>query len=146
MKVLFLSLVILSTIIACNSSNSESATISLSEMKQQLKNEKIHSYKFLSGMYSDTYFPKQQVAKVEFILVDFCQQIEQYNPKTLKDLYVFSHAATNKINDLQNEFAANGSEIETAAREVIAMDFEFIAKSYGYEKADIESLIATRDW
>jgi len=46
---------------------------------------------------------------------------------------------------LQEEFYENDSEIETAARECIAMDFEFIAKSYGFE-ADSEELIATRDW
>ena len=38
------------------------------------------------------------------------------------------------------------SEIETAARDCIAVDFEFISKSYGFIEADVEELIATRDW
>ena len=45
----------------------------------------------------------------------------------------------------QNEFFENNSEIETGARECLAMDFEFVAKTYGYD-ADIEELIATREW
>jgi hypothetical protein len=38
------------------------------------------------------------------------------------------------------------SEIETAAREAIAHDFDVIAGAYGFADADIEELIATRDW
>jgi hypothetical protein len=56
-----------------------------------------------------------------------------------------SHTATGKINNLQDDFYQNGSELETGAREAIAMDFEFISKSYGF-KADIEELISNRDW
>ena len=74
-----------------------------------------------------------------------CIQIEKENPKSLPKLYELSHAATDKFNDLDEDFAENDSEIETAAREAIADDFEFIAKAYGYD-ADTEELIATRDW
>ena len=35
--------------------------------------------------------------------------------------------------------------VETGAREAIGGDFDFIAKTYGYN-ADIEELIATRNW
>jgi hypothetical protein len=47
---------------------------------------------------------------------------------------------------LQEEFYENDSEIETNARECIGADFDFVAKSYGFEDADMEELIATRDW
>lgn len=50
-----------------------------------------------------------------------------------------------KINSLQEDFYLNRSEIETGAREAIAMDFDFICKSYGF-KADVEELISNRDW
>jgi hypothetical protein len=56
------------------------------------------------------------------------------------------HAATERFNDLQQEFEEQGSEIETAARECIAADFEAIAKAYGFEDADVEELIALREW
>jgi hypothetical protein len=40
----------------------------------------------------------------------------------------------------------NGSEIETMARDCIAVDFKHIALAYGFEDADIEELVAPRDW
>jgi hypothetical protein len=43
------------------------------------------------------------------------------------------------------EFEENDSELETAARKAIAEDFERIATAYGFD-ADIEELIAPRDW
>ncbi|GAB7087019.1 DUF5713 family protein [Marinifilum fragile] len=42
-------------------------------------------------------------------------------------------------------FCENDSEIETTAREIIAMDFYFIAQAYPFSKADIEELIARRE-
>jgi hypothetical protein len=63
----------------------------------------------------------------------------------VQELYPLTHAATNAINDLENEFFDNNSEIETAARECLAVNFEYIATAYGFE-ADIEELIATRNW
>lgn len=96
-------------------------------------------------MYDDYYFPNHLVDKGKSILVNLCFEIETKQPKTLQDLYTLTHLATEKFNDLQEEFYENDSEIETAARESIAEDFEFIANSYGFD-ADIEELIATRDW
>ena len=60
-------------------------------------------------------------------------------------LYALTHAATEEFNALAEEFEENDSELETAAREAIAEDFEWIAKAYGFD-ADIEELIAPRDW
>jgi Family of unknown function (DUF5713) len=57
-----------------------------------------------------------------------------------------THAATDDFNQLAEEFFEAESEIETAARECIAADFEFIANAYGFANADVEELIATRDW
>jgi hypothetical protein len=111
----------------------------------ELKNEKIKKYSFLEEMYEDLYFPNNIVDKGKKILINLCYEIESKKPKTLEELYKLSHKSTDEFNDLQEEFYENDSEIETAARECIAMDFEFIAKSYGFE-ADTEELIATRDW
>ena len=58
-------------------------------------------------------------------------------------LYALTHAATEEFNALAEEFEENDSELETAAREAIAEDFEWIAKAYGVD-ADIEELIAPR--
>lgn len=110
-----------------------------------LKNDTIRNYEFLKGMRSDTYFPEFLVDKIETVLVALCADIESKSPADLDELYVLTHAATEKINELQTEFEQNGSEIETAAREDIAEDFAFIAETYGFD-ADIEELIAPRDW
>ncbi len=126
-----------------NHSKSDATAIILNQ--QDLKNEKVRNYKFLEGMYADSYFPKPLVDKVKIILLEFCFNIEKDAPKNLDELYKLSHAATGKINDLQGEFAQHQTEIETAAREVIAIDFDFISSSYGF-KADVEELISNRDW
>lgn len=114
--------------------------------EKSLNNEKMKNYSFLNEMYQDEYFPRKCVDKGKAILIELCFQIEEENPKTLEELYKLTHSATDKFNDLQEDFDENDSEIETAARDCIGGDFEFIAFSYGFEDADTEELIATRDW
>jgi hypothetical protein len=109
-------------------------------------NPKMAAYRFLAEMYDDDYFPDELVKKGEEILVELCLQIEQQKPGSLEELYELTHAATERFNDLQEEFDEQGSEIETAARDCIATDFEAIAQAYGFEDAETEELIATRDW
>ncbi|PJJ60026.1 DUF5713 family protein [Hymenobacter chitinivorans] len=111
----------------------------------QLQNEAARQYSFLAEMYQDSYFPNNLVDKGKAILVQLCFDIEQQQPKSLEELYALTHAATDQFNDLQEEFYEADSEIETAARDCIGTDFDFVATAYGFE-ADIEELIATRDW
>lgn len=111
-----------------------------------LQNPKMAAYRFLTEMYEDAYFPDELVKKGEDILMELCQQIEQQNPASLEQLYVLTHAATERFNDLQQEFDEQGSEIETVARDCIGMDFKAIAHAYGFDDADSEVLITTRDW
>lgn len=59
---------------------------------------------------------------------------------------MLTEAATEQFNLLEAEFEAAGSEIETVAREEIAEDFWFVASAYGFSDADVEELIAARDW
>ena len=118
----------------------------MAQNQASFNNETVRDYSFLKEMYDDEYFPNNLVDKGKTILVDLCFQIEEKQPKKLEELYGLTHAATDKFNDLQEDFDENGSEIETVARECIAKDFEFIATSYGFKDADIEELIATRDW
>lgn len=110
-----------------------------------LTNEKVKSYEFLRDMVEDSYFPSQLVDKGKAILLDLCQEIEAKSPRSLAELYVLTHAATERFNRLDKEFWENGSEIETVARESIGADFAFIASAYNFE-ADVEELIATREW
>jgi hypothetical protein len=97
-------------------------------------------------MYSDGYFPDHVVDKGKAILLGLCEQIEAERPGDLGALYALTGAATEEFNALADEFDAAGSEIETVAREVIAGDFRFIALAYGFADAEVEELIAARDW
>ena len=110
-----------------------------------ISNKDLLNHKFLAGMYSDGYFPPFLVDKSKAILVRLCESIEKQQPKDASALCVLTHAATEEFNRLAEEFEENDSEIETAAREVIAGDFDTIAKAYGFD-VDVEELIAPRDW
>ena len=110
-----------------------------------IRHPKIQAYIFLEELYQDSYFPDFLVDRGEAILVHLCEQIESQQPTDDTALYVLTHASTEAFNDLQEAFYEHDSEIETAARECIAMDFDFIVRTYGFE-VDIEEVIAGRDW
>lgn len=128
--------------LSCNAQKSDH------DMKKQteLTNSKIKDHQFLECMYNDDYFPDFLVDKCKNILLNLCTQIEEKNPKDLETFYSLTHTSTNQINELQDEFFENGSEIESMARDCLALDFEYIASAYGFENADLEEMIATRDW
>ncbi|MCX4451084.1 DUF5713 family protein [Streptomyces sp. NPDC087866] len=109
-------------------------------------NEQVARHAFLRPLYEDEYFPDHVLDEGRTILLRLCERIEAEQPSDLKALYVLTQAATEEFNDLEAKFEAAGSEIETVAREEIAEDFWFIASAYGFEDADAEELIATRDW
>ncbi len=110
-----------------------------------ITNAKMSQYPFLAEMYEDDYFPNNLVDKGKSILVRLCESIESEKPGSLDDLYRLTHAATEEFNELQAEFEQQESEIETVARDAIGGDFAAIAEAYGFD-ADIEELIAPRDW
>src|SRR6266849_5356764 len=97
-----------------------------------IANPDMAAHRFLQGMYEDQHFPDRLVDKGAAILRQLCERIEAEQPGGLEALYALTHAAADEFNDLQEEFGEAGSEIETVAREVIAEDFWFIAKAYGF--------------
>lgn len=111
-----------------------------------ITNAKLRNRELLADMYSDDYFPKFLVDKVKAILVDLCEQIERQQPKDEESLLKLTHAATERINELAEEFEENDSELETGAREAIGAEFTFIVRAYGFPDVDIEDVIAPRDW
>lgn len=111
-----------------------------------MKHPELSKRSWLQEMYRDAYFPDVVVDMVRDVLIRLCEDIETKEPKTLDELYALSHAATERINDLEDTFYQHDSEIETAARECIAEEFGAIADGFGFEDADIEELIAPRDW
>ncbi|MFI6252973.1 DUF5713 family protein [Streptomyces sp. NPDC051016] len=109
-------------------------------------NSRITGHAFLAGLYEDGYFPDRVVDRGRDILLRLCERIEADRPADLPALYVLTHAATEEFNALEAEFEAAGSEIETVAREEIGGDFWVVAQAYGFTDADIEELIAPREW
>jgi len=111
-----------------------------------IQNEQAKKYPFLAELYLDDYFPDNLIDKAKDILVQLCVDIEAQNPPALEDFYTLTHAATEQFNQLAEEFVAQESEIETSAREAIAVDMTMISLFYGFEDADAEEMIANRDW
>ena len=111
-----------------------------------IANEKIKNHPWLADMYADGYFPDFLVDKIKVILLDLCEQIEREQPTTDEALLKLTHAATERINALAEEFEENDSELETGAREAMGADFDFIVRAYGFADIDIEDVIAPRDW
>lgn len=112
----------------------------------RITNKKMSGYDFLAEMTEDDYFPQPLVDKGKLILVRLCEAIEEQQPADLAALYALTHAATEEFNSLGEELDAAGSEIETAARDTIGTDIFTIARAYGFADADIEELIAPREW
>lgn len=111
-----------------------------------IKNEQVAAHSFLEPLYRDAYYPNHVLDLCRAVLLRLCARIEAERPSDLAALYVLTGAATEEFNLLEAEFEAAGSEIETVAREEIAEDFAFVASAYGFADADIEELIAPREW
>lgn len=109
-------------------------------------NPDVLKIRLLRDMYKDNYFPDHLVKRGEEILLRLCEALEKNPPDGLADLYALTQQATNEFNELQEAFEDAGSEIETVARESIGESFYLIARAYGFENADPETLIATREW
>lgn len=111
-----------------------------------IKNKVLAAHYFLKDMGNDNYYPSHLVKKGQDLLKALCIKIEATSPKNLAELYILTQETTDQFNELAEAFYEEDSEIETVARECIAEDFGVIADEYGFEDADIEELIATRDW
>ncbi|WP_405493371.1 DUF5713 family protein [Streptomyces sp. NBC_00096] len=111
-----------------------------------ITNQQVAGRTFLRQLYADDYYPDPVLDKGRDILLRLCERIEAERPSGLPALYVLTGAATEEFNLLEAEFEAAGSEIETVAREEIAEDFWFVASAYGFTDADVEELIAPREW
>src|SRR4051794_10639364 len=109
-----------------------------------VKNPAVKQHTFLDPMRRDRHFPGHLGDKGARVLGQLAERIEQEQPKG-EAVYALTHETTQAFNDLQEEFFAADSEIETVAREAIAADFKFLLTTYGYA-VDLEMAIAPRDW
>ncbi len=101
-------------------------------------------FKYLEEMYNDSYFPNFLVDKVKEQIVKVVSFLES-GTHTNDEIQVKLDEMTLAINDLQEEFDQNASEIETAARDSIGTTVEDILTFFEIE-IDIETAIQERDW
>lgn len=101
-------------------------------------------YQLLEDMYNDGYFPDFLVDKIEAKIKDVIELLEsgEKNPDEIQDAL---DNMTNGINDLQEEFEDNDSEIETLARDSIATSVEYVLQWFDVD-IDVEEALAERDW
>lgn len=101
-------------------------------------------YQLIAEMYRDGYFPDFLVDKVRALIqnvIDFLETGE-------RDLYKIQKKfdeMTLAINDLEEEFEDNDSELETVARDSIAVTVMYILKWFNID-IDVEDAIGARDW
>ncbi len=99
---------------------------------------------YLTDMYNDDYYPDFLVDKIKAELsdvVDFIMSGEH----TYEEIQLKFDACVKAINELEEDFDKNDSEIETIARESIGATVQTILDSFGID-IDIETAIRERDW
>ena len=99
------------------------------------------NYKLLDEMYNDDYYPTFLVDKVK----DELQKVIDLLESGETDIEVVQDEAVCGINDLQEEFDENDSEIETVARDCIGVTVAYILEWFDIP-IDIEEAIRERDW
>ena len=102
------------------------------------------NYKLLDEMYQDAYFPDFLVDKVKDELqkvIDLLESGETDTEVIQKKLDEMTCA----INDLQEEFDENDSEIEMVARDCIGVSVGYVLEWFGIP-IDMEEAIRERDW
>lgn len=102
------------------------------------------SYTLLADMYNDNYYPKFLVDKVRDEVMKVIGYLEEGNHSN-KEIQQKFDEMTIAINELQEEFENNDSEIETVARESIG-DAVFHILDYFEIDIDCETAIGERDW
>ena len=101
-------------------------------------------FEYLKEMYEDNYFPTFLVDKLRDIIKETVGFLENGNNSKVHVQKELDRMVL-KMNEVQEEFEENGSEIETVARETIADTLEQILKYFEVE-IDIEEAIRERDW
>ena len=102
------------------------------------------NYKLLDEMYQDDYYPAFLVDKVKDELQKVIDLLENGETDTEVVQETLDEAVCG-INDLQDEFYENDSEIETVARDCIGVTVDYILKWFGIP-IDMEEAIRERDW
>lgn len=101
-------------------------------------------FKYLLDMYEDSFFPTFLVDKIKLIIIKVVHFIEE-STHTIEEVQENLDEMTIAINELQNEFYENDSEIETIARDSIGATVEEILQYFEID-IDIEEALREREW
>lgn len=102
------------------------------------------NYELLAAMYQDDYFPDFLVDKIKMLIQNVIDLLET-EEKDLEIIQGKFDEMTLAINDLQEEFEENDSELETVARDSIGETIEYILQWFDID-IDVEDAIGERDW
>ena len=101
-------------------------------------------YELLGEMYQDEYFPDFLVDKVKNEIQKVIEFLENGETDT-EVIQTKLDEVVCAINELQDEFDENDSEIETVARDCIGETVEYILKWFNID-IEIEEALRERDW
>ena len=101
-------------------------------------------YQPLYEMYDDEYFPDFLVDKIKAEL-DKVEAVLAGGEKDTAIIQQHFDTMTRAINDLENEFEENDSELETVARESIGEAVDYLLQKYRID-ITVEEAIREREW
>lgn len=101
-------------------------------------------FNYLVDMYEDSFYPTVLVDKIKLHIVEVVGFIEKHE-HTTEEIQEQLDKMTIAINELQDEFYAQDSELETVARESIGETVDAILQHFDID-IEIEDAIRERDW
>ena len=102
-------------------------------------------YVLLQNMFEDTYYPQFLVEKIKWQFIHLIEFLESADGKELPLIQDKLDEFTMFINNLQQEFWDQDSEIETVASESIANTLEYILNWFKRDVC-IEDALREREW
>ena len=102
-------------------------------------------YVLLQNMFEDTYYPQFLVEKIKWQFIHLSEFLEGTDVKELSLIQDKLDEFTIFINNLQQEFWDQDSEIETVASESIANTLEYILNWFKVD-VGIEDALREREW
>ena len=102
-------------------------------------------YVLLQNMFEDTYYPQFLVEKIKWQFIHLIEFLEGTDVKELSLIQDKLDEFTIFINNLQQEFWDQDSEIETVASESITNTLEYILNWFKVD-VGIEEALREREW
>ena len=102
-------------------------------------------YVLLQNMFEDTYYPQFLVEKIKWQFIHLIEFLEGTDGQELSLIQDKLDEFTMSINNMQQEFWDQDSEIETVASESIANTLEYILNWFKID-VGIEDALREREW